>query len=85
MQTNIISTQATKQVKTNSKRHPRRPGPSERKLTNITVSLLRPYFKKPISFAANELGVSESTLKKRCRSIGVARWPHRKVFLKDNN
>lgn len=53
---------------------------SKKKLDTFTFTHLKPYFRKTISQAATELGVSESTLKKRCRDLGMLRWPSRKVI-----
>jgi len=33
----------------------------------------------PITRAARELNVGLTVLKKRCRELGIARWPHRKM------
>ncbi|CAH9145429.1 unnamed protein product, partial [Cuscuta epithymum] len=33
----------------------------------------------PIMEAAKELGVGITLLKKRCRMLGIRRWPHRKL------
>jgi hypothetical protein len=45
-------------------------------LTHEQVSLL---FHLPLRTAAAELGVCATVLKKRCRKLGIARWPCRKV------
>ncbi|XP_062201520.1 uncharacterized protein LOC133904059 [Phragmites australis] len=37
------------------------------------------YFYMPITKAAREMNVGLTVLKKRCRELGVARWPHRKM------
>ncbi|KAK7317254.1 hypothetical protein RJT34_01320 [Clitoria ternatea] len=50
---------------------------SARTLTRKTVSQ---YFYMPISQAAKELNVGLTHLKKRCREIGIKRWPHRKLM-----
>ncbi|RDX72625.1 Protein RKD1, partial [Mucuna pruriens] len=50
---------------------------SARMLTRKTVSQ---YFYMPISQAARELNVGLTHLKKRCRELGIQRWPHRKLM-----
>nr|GLL29742.1 protein RKD1-like [Ipomoea trifida] len=37
------------------------------------------YFYMPITKAARELNVGLTLLKKRCRELGIRRWPHRKA------
>jgi hypothetical protein len=37
------------------------------------------YFCLPIKQAAQELNVGLTLLKRRCRVLGIPRWPHRKV------
>ncbi|KEH33319.1 putative transcription factor Nin-like family [Medicago truncatula] len=50
---------------------------SARMLTKETIS---EYFYMPISQAARELNVGLTHLKKRCRDLGIQRWPHRKLM-----
>ncbi|KAE9609630.1 putative transcription factor Nin-like family [Lupinus albus] len=38
------------------------------------------YFYMPITQAAKELNVGLTLLKKRCRDLGIRRWPHRKLM-----
>ncbi|CAI9753856.1 unnamed protein product [Fraxinus pennsylvanica] len=38
------------------------------------------YFYMPITKAARELNVGLTLLKKRCRELGIRRWPHRKLM-----
>ncbi|CAH9076909.1 unnamed protein product [Cuscuta europaea] len=38
------------------------------------------YFHMPITKAAKELNVGLTLLKKRCRELGIRRWPHRKLI-----
>nr|GEW09744.1 hypothetical protein [Tanacetum cinerariifolium] len=38
------------------------------------------YFYMPITQAAKELDVGLTLLKKRCRELGIRRWPHRKLM-----
>ncbi|CAN0895995.1 Protein RKD2 [Linum grandiflorum] len=46
----------------------------------ITREMLSRYFYMPITEAAKELNVGLTLLKKRCRELGVGRWPHRKLM-----
>ncbi|KAG5035450.1 hypothetical protein GLYMA_04G169000v4 [Glycine max] len=50
---------------------------SAKMLSRKTVSQ---YFYMPISQAARELNVGLTHLKKRCRELGIQRWPHRKLL-----
>ncbi|KAJ4973258.1 hypothetical protein NE237_006432 [Protea cynaroides] len=50
---------------------------SSNELTRNTVSS---YFYMPITQAAKELNVGLTQLKKRCRELGIGRWPHRKLM-----
>ncbi|KAL9227360.1 hypothetical protein vseg_003056 [Gypsophila vaccaria] len=51
---------------------------------NVTKALSREvisqYFYMPITKAAKELNVGLTLLKKRCRELGIQRWPHRKLM-----
>lgn len=49
--------------------------------TPITFETVSPLFDRPLKEAAKILGCSVSGLKKKCRGIGVDRWPFRKVCL----
>ncbi|KAM5570773.1 protein RKD2-like [Rosa sericea] len=49
---------------------------SSRLLSRETIS---PYFYMPITQAAKELNIGLTLLKKRCRELGIRRWPHRKL------
>jgi hypothetical protein len=49
------------------------------RLDHIGFDELRKYFYMPITRAAREMNVGLTVLKKRCRELGVARWPHRKM------
>ncbi|KAG7646804.1 RWP-RK domain [Arabidopsis thaliana x Arabidopsis arenosa] len=46
-------------------------------LSKETISL---YFYMPITQAARELNIGLTLLKKRCRELGIKRWPHRKLM-----
>ncbi|CAN8277607.1 unnamed protein product [Cochlearia groenlandica] len=41
---------------------------------------MKNYFYMPITKAAKELNIGLTLLKKRCRELGVTRWPHRKLM-----
>nr|TKW41565.1 hypothetical protein SEVIR_1G324800v2 [Setaria viridis] len=45
----------------------------------LTFELVSRHFCMPIKQAAQELNVGVTVLKKRCRELGIPRWPHRKV------
>ncbi|XP_024170057.1 protein RKD1 [Rosa chinensis] len=49
---------------------------SSRLLSRETISS---YFYMPITQAAKELNIGLTLLKKRCRELGIRRWPHRKL------
>ena len=48
-------------------------------LADLTFDVLRPYFYQPLSKVAVEFGVCATVFKKRCRDLGVKRWPFRKI------
>ncbi|KAL3617963.1 hypothetical protein CASFOL_038284 [Castilleja foliolosa] len=48
-----------------------------KKLSRETISK---HFYMPIMQAAKELNVGLTLLKKRCRELGIRRWPHRKLM-----
>ncbi|XP_034672872.1 protein RKD1-like [Vitis riparia] len=50
---------------------------SSKMLSRNTISQ---YFYMPITQAARELKVGLTLLKKRCRELGIRRWPHRKLM-----
>ncbi|KAL6541317.1 hypothetical protein OROHE_011025 [Orobanche hederae] len=50
---------------------------SKKLLSRETISR---YFYMPITRAARELNVGLTLLKKRCRELGIRRWPHRKLI-----
>ncbi|KAM3194975.1 hypothetical protein ACQJBY_071187 [Aegilops geniculata] len=56
-----------------------RPAAGGKSLDHIGFEELRTYFYMPITKAAREMNVGLTVLKKRCRELGVARWPHRKM------
>ncbi|KAI3686505.1 hypothetical protein L1987_80184 [Smallanthus sonchifolius] len=46
----------------------------------LTREMISQYFYMPITQAAKELNVGLTLLKKRCRELGIRRWPHRKLM-----
>ncbi|KAK3036236.1 hypothetical protein RJ639_030778 [Escallonia herrerae] len=46
----------------------------------LTREILSQYFYMPITQAAKELNIGLTLLKKRCRELGIRRWPHRKLM-----
>ena len=48
-------------------------------LASLDFCVLRPHFYKPLSKVAVEFGVCATVFKKRCRDLGVRRWPFRKI------
>ncbi|KAL0440698.1 UNVERIFIED_CONTAM: protein RKD2 [Sesamum radiatum] len=46
----------------------------------LSKKLISQYFYMPITQAARELNVGLTLLKKRCRELGIRRWPHRKLM-----
>ncbi|KAK2987834.1 hypothetical protein RJ640_010616, partial [Escallonia rubra] len=46
----------------------------------LTREVLSQYFYMPITQAAKELNIGLTLLKKRCRELGIRRWPHRKLM-----
>ncbi|KAG8045023.1 hypothetical protein GUJ93_ZPchr0008g11447 [Zizania palustris] len=55
------------------------PSAGRNRLDHIQFDDLRRYFYMPITRAAREMNVGLTVLKKRCRELGVARWPYRKI------
>lgn len=52
----------------------------ERNSKKLTRKIISQYFYMPITQAARELNVGLTLLKKRCRQLGIRRWPHRKLM-----
>ncbi|KAK1564957.1 hypothetical protein Q3G72_015603 [Acer saccharum] len=46
----------------------------------LSKSTISSFFYLPITQAAKELNVGLTFLKKRCRELGIRRWPHRKLM-----
>ena len=63
---------------------------SASKLTNLNILqdgiskrlLAHLYLSSTIEGAASQLGVGVTALKKRCRQLGIKRWPHRQVNIR---
>lgn len=49
------------------------------RLADIGYNDIKRYFYMPITQAAKEMNVGLTILKKRCRELGIPRWPHRKM------
>jgi hypothetical protein len=63
-------------------KHPKRSNQtasSEGRKIKLRLEDVSPLFSEPISKAAKILGLSESSLKRKCRELGVERWPHRRI------
>ncbi|EOA14969.1 hypothetical protein CARUB_v10028317mg, partial [Capsella rubella] len=45
----------------------------------LEMDEIKQFFDRPIMKAAKELNVGLTVLKKRCRELGIYRWPHRKL------
>lgn len=50
-----------------------------RSSNSIEFDDIKKYFYVPITQAAKELKVGLTVLKKRCRELGISRWPNRKM------
>lgn len=48
--------------------------------TALSMKTVSRYFYMPITQAAMELNVGLTLLKRRCRELGIRRWPHRKLM-----
>ncbi|KAI3887018.1 hypothetical protein MKW92_003142 [Papaver armeniacum] len=48
-------------------------------IAKITMDDLVKYFDVTINEAANSLNVGLTALKRKCRELGIPRWPHRKI------
>ncbi|KAM7260999.1 hypothetical protein ACFE04_026474 [Oxalis oulophora] len=48
-------------------------------IAKISLDDLIKYFDVPITEASRNLNVGLTVLKKRCRELGIPRWPHRKI------
>lgn len=53
-------------------------------LKDLDLEVIATLFHLPISEAAKRLGVGATVLKKRCRRLGIPRWPYRKLKSLDN-
>jgi RWP-RK domain len=49
------------------------------RLAHVGSNEIKQYFYMPITQAAKEMKVGLTVLKKRCRELGIPRWPHRKM------
>ncbi|KAH1089107.1 hypothetical protein J1N35_016364 [Gossypium stocksii] len=75
-----------KLLKVNNGRHGEQRLMREKKNKNfnnakmLSREIISQYFYMPITKAAKELKVGLTLLKKRCRELGIRRWPHRKLM-----
>lgn len=46
---------------------------------DLTFEVIAQQFHLPLRQAAEALGTSQSTLKRRCRKVNIKQWPFRKV------
>ncbi|EOA38815.1 hypothetical protein CARUB_v10011133mg [Capsella rubella] len=46
----------------------------------LSKEIISLYFYMPIAQAAKELNIGLTLLKRRCRELGIQRWPHRKLM-----
>ncbi|KAL3640579.1 hypothetical protein CASFOL_015547 [Castilleja foliolosa] len=53
---------------------------SSSSIKDLSRETISQYFYMPITKAARELNVGLTLLKKRCRDLGIRRWPHRKLI-----
>ncbi|KAL4566520.1 hypothetical protein LXL04_030636 [Taraxacum kok-saghyz] len=53
---------------------------SPSRMTALSREMISQYFYKPIDQAAKELNIGKTLLKKRCRDLGIRRWPYRKLM-----
>ncbi|XP_010464626.1 PREDICTED: protein RKD3-like [Camelina sativa] len=47
--------------------------------SKLSREMMKQYFYMPIAKAAKELNIGITLLKKKCRELGIPRWPHRKL------
>lgn len=53
-------------------------------IARIALKDLVKYFDLPIAEASRNLKVGLTVLKRKCRELGIPRWPHRKIKSLDN-
>lgn len=49
-------------------------------INTLSREIIRKFYYMPITKAAKELNIGLTLLKKRCRELGIPRWPHRKLM-----
>ncbi|KAI3916153.1 hypothetical protein MKW98_004594 [Papaver atlanticum] len=69
--------QTDKSVPDKKVRRRKRAAPAD--IAKITMDDLVKYFDVTINEAANSLNVGLTALKRKCRELGIPRWPHRKI------
>ncbi|XP_043813112.1 protein RKD1 isoform X2 [Manihot esculenta] len=68
---------SSEEKKVKKHREPKINNSTSKSLSRQTISK---YFYMPITQAAKELNMGLTLLKKRCRELGIRRWPHRKLM-----
>ena len=48
-------------------------------MNSPTIDTLRKHFDKPLIEAAYKLNLCPTSLKRKCRKLGITRWPYRRV------
>lgn len=66
-------------VSPNQHQAPTRIGSEGHTGSALSMETISPFFTMPLVQAAEKLGVSATTLKLRCRELGISSWPHRKL------
>ena len=63
-------------------RKPRQTTKPRKKVSKeLTLEDIKPYFHLNIEVAAPALGMGLTMLKRKCRKLGIPRWPKRKVMI----
>ncbi|CAA7056891.1 unnamed protein product [Microthlaspi erraticum] len=76
----IVLYEGNNTVKETTRRRKRRCREDEVIFKTLSRETIRPYFYMPITKAAKELNIGITLLKKKCRELGIHRWPHRKLM-----
>lgn len=74
----LMSTMVERRAIRHCRRSEDRNGSSRSEL--LSREVISEYFYMPITRAAKELNIGLTLLKKRCRELGIRRWPHRKLM-----
>lgn len=73
-----VKTPPCKECREHEKQHPCD------QLKDLNLTAIGKLFHLPIAVAAKQLGVGATVLKKKCRKLGIPRWPYRKLKSMDN-